>query len=99
MITMISLFETNSISVILIETKKNLIQIRFVLSNNIYIRSSINVCMVLISCPKCGESYSASPPDPAHKKLAKYPDRDTFPYTIECKMCGNVITIYWKPTE
>jgi hypothetical protein len=55
--------------------------------------------MVLIACPKCGESYSASPPDSGHKKLAKYPDRNTFPHTIECKMCGNVITIYWKPTE
>ncbi|HYF98758.1 MAG TPA: hypothetical protein VD815_01575 [Candidatus Saccharimonadales bacterium] len=57
------------------------------------------ITMVLLACPKCGESYSASPPDSVHKKLSKYPDRDTFPHTINCKMCGHVITIYWKPVQ
>jgi len=52
--------------------------------------------MTLFACPKCGESYKVLPPDSDHKKSTKYPDRDTIPTGVECKMCGNLNTIYWK---
>lgn len=55
--------------------------------------------MALFACPKCGESFISKPPDSVHKKSVKYPDRDTIPETIECKMCGNINTIYWKPVQ
>ena len=55
--------------------------------------------MTLFACPKCGESYKVLPPDSDHKKSTKYPDRDTIPTSVECKMCGNLNTIYWKSIQ
>ena len=55
--------------------------------------------MTVFACPKCGESYIATPPDSDHKKSTKYPDRDTIPTSFECKMCGNLNTIYWKSIQ
>ena len=55
--------------------------------------------MTMFACPKCGESYIATPPDSDHKKSTKYPDRDTIPTSIKCKMCGNLNTIYWKSVQ
>ncbi len=55
--------------------------------------------MTLFACPKCGESYNVTPPDSDHKKPTKYPDRDTIPTSIECKMCGTLNTIYWKSIQ
>lgn len=52
--------------------------------------------MVLLACPKCGESLKAIPPNNTHKKLSKYPDRNTMPIKITCNTCGYINTIFWK---
>ena len=53
-----------------------------------------SVCM-----SKMWRIVNATPPDSNHKKSTKYPDRDTIPTSIECKMCGNLNTIYWKSIQ
>lgn len=55
--------------------------------------------MVRFACLKCGESYNAFPPNETHRKVSKYPDRNTIPATIKCNICGNTIRIYWRSQE
>jgi len=57
------------------------------------------IIMVQFGCPKCGESYEAFPPDETHRKVSKYPDRNTIPTTNKCNICGNINRIYWRTQE
>ena len=52
--------------------------------------------MTRLACPKCGESYIAFPPDETHKKISRYPDRNTIPRTVKCETCGTLNRIYWR---
>jgi ribosomal protein L32 len=52
--------------------------------------------MTHFSCPKCGETYDAFPPDEKHRKASKFPDRNTMPVTNKCNICGTINRIYWR---
>ncbi len=47
--------------------------------------------MAHFSCPKCGEPYDAFPPDDKHRKVSKFPDRNTIPVTNKCNICVRLI--------
>ncbi len=55
--------------------------------------------MAHFSCPKCGEPYDAFPPDDKHRKVSKFPDRNTIPVTNKCNICGTINRIYWRTQE
>ena len=48
------------------------------------------------SCSKCGEAYKVFPPDNIHRKISRYPDRNTVSTQIKCNICGSEFKVYWK---
>ncbi len=55
--------------------------------------------MTRFACPKCGESYDAFPPDETHRKISRYPDRNTIPSSVKCETCGATNRIYWRNSD
>ena len=52
--------------------------------------------MVQYSCSKCGEPCKVFPPDKTHRRISRYPDRNTISNLIKCNMCGSEFRIYWR---
>ncbi|MGN6614801.1 MAG: hypothetical protein ACTHKF_06720 [Candidatus Nitrosocosmicus sp.] len=52
--------------------------------------------MVQYACPKCGEPHNAQPPDNTHRKLSRYPDRNTLSINVKCETCGSEYRLYWR---